>query len=233
MVAAQPDGGASAAGIRRQRHHERKRGAGPLRLPDAYAGPRLRPQRARGRNGVHARADHCLRDPFGRNMAVAVCDQYSLRRGRNLDRPEDPAANAARSARVRFSERGLDRELPRPLLHRHRQRGASGFADPGRTGACRRHAARLADDPPACGPSGADVADRPVQASHVRAVRRDLGLFVRGAGTGVRFTALLLRRRAAAVASGNRLLHDVRGRWLWRSWRRSGAGCRTAIRSAF
>ena len=64
MVAAQPDGGAGAAGIGRQRHHERQRGAGPLRLPDPYAGPRLRPQRAGGRNGVHARADDCLRRSF-------------------------------------------------------------------------------------------------------------------------------------------------------------------------
>ena len=53
--------GAGAAGIGRQRHHERERGAGPLRLPDPYARPRLRPQRAGGRNGVHARPDDCLR----------------------------------------------------------------------------------------------------------------------------------------------------------------------------
>ena len=139
MVAAQPDGGAGAAGLGRQRHHERQRGAGPLRLPDAYAGPRLRPQRARGRNGVHARADDRLRHPFGRNMAVAVRDQYSLRRDRHLDRPEDPAANAARKACVRSSERSPDRELPRPLLHRHQQRGASGSRRPGRTGAWRGH----------------------------------------------------------------------------------------------
>ena len=77
VVAAEPDGGAGAAGIGCQRHHERQRGAGPLRLPDPYARPRLRPQRAGGRNGVHVRPDDCLRDPCDRNMAVAVRDQYS------------------------------------------------------------------------------------------------------------------------------------------------------------
>ncbi len=50
-----------------------------------------------------------------RNMAVAVRDQHSLRRDRNLDRPEDLAENAARKARVRFYERGADRQLPRSL----------------------------------------------------------------------------------------------------------------------
>ena len=84
MVAAQPDGGSGAAGVGRQRHHERERGAGPLRLSDPYARPRLRPQRAGGRNGVHVWPDDCLRDPVDRNMAVAVRDQYSLRRDRDL-----------------------------------------------------------------------------------------------------------------------------------------------------
>src|SRR3954452_10336792 len=72
MVAAEPDGGTLAAGAGRQRHHERECGAGPLRLSDPYAGPRLWPQRAGCRNGVHVRADDCLRDPCDRNMAMAV-----------------------------------------------------------------------------------------------------------------------------------------------------------------
>ena len=127
VVAAQPDGGAGTAGLGRQRHHERQRGAGPLRLPDAICCGR-----GFGHNALVVGTAFTFGptiasgDPCDRNMAVAVCDQYSLRRDRNLDRPEDLAENAARQARVRFSERGPDRKLPRPLHCRHRQRGASG-----------------------------------------------------------------------------------------------------------
>ena len=78
-------------------------------------------------------------DPCDRNMAVAVRDQYPVRRDRDLDRPEDPAEDAARKACVRFCERGADRKLPRALHCRHRQRGASGASRPGRTGAWRAH----------------------------------------------------------------------------------------------
>ena len=49
------------------------------------------------------RPDDCLRHLVGRNVALAVRDQHPLRRDRHLDRPEDPAEDAAREARVRFS----------------------------------------------------------------------------------------------------------------------------------
>ena len=66
-----------------------------------------------------------------------------------VDRPEDFAANAARDARFDFLQRRADRELPRPLHHRDRQRGTQ--APPalvvGRTR--RRDPARLDLDPPA------------------------------------------------------------------------------------
>ena len=41
---------------------------------------------------------------------------------------EDPAVDAARDARLRFSQRDADRGLPRPLHHRDRQRRAPGAA---------------------------------------------------------------------------------------------------------
>ena len=68
---------------------------------------------------------------------------------------------------------------------------------------------RLDHDPQGCGPSGADVADRPVQAADVRAVGGDFGLRIRGAGTGFRLAALLFRGRAAAVPGGDRFIHDA------------------------
>src|SRR4029453_16948576 len=43
-----------------------------------------------GRNGLHIGADHCLRDSFNRNLALAVCDQHPLRHDRHLGRPENP-----------------------------------------------------------------------------------------------------------------------------------------------
>ena len=43
VVAGQPAGRAGAAGIGRQRHHEREHGAGPLRLSEPHARPRIRP----------------------------------------------------------------------------------------------------------------------------------------------------------------------------------------------
>src|SRR5207253_6167327 len=120
-----------------------------------------------------------------------------------------PAENAAREARVRFCERDADRKLSWTLYYRHRQRGASGPTRPGRAGAWRCIAARLADDPRICGPSRTDVADRPVPAADVRAVGGHFGLLIRGAGTGLRLAAVLLRGRAAPVPGGDRFLHDA------------------------
>src|SRR6185295_5597554 len=48
-------GGLRAAGLGRQRSHERERGAGLFPFTDPHARPRLRPQRAGGWNGLHPR----------------------------------------------------------------------------------------------------------------------------------------------------------------------------------
>ena len=128
---------------------------------------------------------------------------------RDLDRLEDPAADAARSARVRFSR------APRwPRAASASSSSASAARRirphrPGRDRACRSHAARLAYDPPACGSSGADVADRPVQAVRMFALSAATAV-CSFAVQGLAFVSLpfyfedVLQRSA----SGDRLLHD-------------------------
>ena len=77
---AQPDGGARASGVGCQRHHERQRRAGPIRLPDPMLG------RGFGHNALVVGTAFTFGptiasgDPFGWNMAVAVRDQYAVRR---------------------------------------------------------------------------------------------------------------------------------------------------------
>ena len=75
LVAAQPDRGAGAAGLRRQRHHEREHGADPLHLPDPAARPRHRLQ--------HADRRHLLR--------------RSARRSRPASWPSPPGNGCSRS----------------------------------------------------------------------------------------------------------------------------------------
>ena len=100
-----------AAGARRQRHHERQRGAGALRLSDPHARPRLRPQRAGGRrppsrfgptiaSGILALGPwpwlFAINIPFGL-LAIAI-GLKTL--------PHD----AARHSRIRFPRRRADRQ---------------------------------------------------------------------------------------------------------------------------
>ena len=209
VVAAEPAGGADAAGSRRQRHHEREYGAGAVCLSEPHAGPRIRPQRAGGRDRLYLGPHHRVRHPGGRALALAVRRQYSLRPRRHADRDEDLAVDAAGQARLRFSRRHARRRLSRALHHRHRQRGASILARLGCDRTRRRHPARLSADPQALGSSGADVADRPVPAGAVRAVGGDRRLLLRGAGARVRGAAVLFRGRAAALAGRDRLFPDA------------------------
>ncbi len=190
-------GRAGAAGHRRQRHHEREYRAGAFRLSKPVGRSRLRQQRAGGCDLLHIRPDHRVHHPGGRSLALAFRGQSAVRHHCDPDRVEDPAADAAGAARFRFSGRGDGLGLPWPVHHRARQRRAQGAAADGRHRTGCRAGARLDFVAPACRPSGADAADRPVQAAGVRPVRRHRGLLVRGPGSGLRIAALLLRGRVA------------------------------------
>ena len=103
VVAAEPAGGANAAGPRRQRHHEREHGAGPLRLSEPHASA-----------AASATTRWWSRPPsrWGRRIASGILAlgpwpwlfaiNLPVRPDRVPDRPEDPAVDAAREARVRF-----------------------------------------------------------------------------------------------------------------------------------
>ena len=174
--------------------------AGPLRLSEPPARPRRRQQCAGGGDRHHARADGRIRHPGAGTVAVAVRDQHSDRPDRDRHRHEDPAAYAA-GRRIRFDFVGALMAsgclglfiigIGSAAHHTSISAGAD------RTGRGAR--AGMVSAAPAGGSSGADAADRSVPAADVRAVRGHLGLLVRGAGTGVRRAAVLLRGHAASA----------------------------------
>ena len=139
----------------------------------------------------------------------AVCDQSPVRRDCRRDRREDLAEDAARRTRVRLCERDVNGGLSRSVHRRHRQRRARGAAGTGRGRTGRRIPDRLVPRSPECRSSGANVADRLVQATDVRPFIRHLGLLLLGAGPRHGRAAVLLRRRLDALAGRDRIFHDA------------------------
>ncbi len=152
--------------------------------------------------------------PFG---IIAIADRLQDAAGR---RRAPPTA-------FDFTGAALAYCLPRPVHHRDRQRAPTRrrlrWSSPELVGAL---LFGWILDPAACRSSGADAADRPVPAADVRAVGRDRGLLIRGAGPRLRLAAVLFRGHAAPLAGRDRVLHDA----VAAGGRLHGADRRPAVR---